>query len=107
MVVLARLIDSDQTRLIVAPVTHSEPPPGEGVAMPVAVKRNLRLDREASWIVTTEVNQFVWPGPDIRPAKGLETPLYGAIPARLFDEIRRQIADHAATKQAAVVKRTE
>jgi hypothetical protein len=43
------------------------------------VKRHLGLDDEPSWIITTEVNRFVWPGPDIRVVEGSDTPLYGAI----------------------------
>jgi hypothetical protein len=65
------------------------------------------LDDEPSWIVTTEVNRFIWPGPDIRPAKGLGTPLYGAIPAKLFDQVKQQISGNAKAGQSVVVKRTE
>lgn len=107
VVVLARVLEGEVTRLIVAPVTHSEPPGGEGVEIPPAVKRHLRLDDERSWIVTTEVNQFIWPGPDIRPARGSDTPLYGAIPAKLFAQLKMQISGNAQAGQAAVIKRTE
>ena len=107
VVVLARIIEGELTRLIVAPITHLEPPNGGGVELPPAVKRHLGLDDERSWIISTEVNQFIWPGPDIRPAKGAETPLYGAIPAKLFDHLKGQISDNAQNKQAVITKRTE
>jgi len=107
VVVLAKLVEGDFTRIIVAPITHSEPPAGEGLEIPPSVKRNLRLDEERSWIITTEVNQFIWPGPDIRLSKGSESPLYGTIPAKLFDEATRQISDNAKAGQAVITKRTE
>lgn len=107
VVVLATIVEDGFTRLIVAPVTHSEPPASEGVEIPPAVKRHLRLDEERSWIVTTEVNQFIWPGPDIRPAEGSDTPLYGAIPAELFNQTKQQISQNARAGQAVITKRTE
>jgi len=107
VVVLAKVVEDDRTRLIVAPITHSQPPDGGGVEIPAAVKRNLRLDKDRSWIVTTEVNQFIWPGPDIRPAKEADTPLYGAIPAKLFNQTKQQISQNAQAGQAVATKRTE
>lgn len=107
VVVLARIAEGEFTRLIVAPITHSKAESGEGVPVPQAVKRHLGLDDEPSWIVTTEVNQFIWPGPDIRPAKGSDTPLYGAIPAKLFDQVKQQISANHQARQTSVVKRTE
>jgi hypothetical protein len=53
------------------------------------------LDDEAPcWIITTEMNQFVWPGPDIRKApSGQHT--YGLMPAALFRKVREQLlANH-------------
>ena len=35
---------------------------------PDTVKRRLELDDERSWIVLTEANRFIWPGPDLRPS---------------------------------------
>jgi hypothetical protein len=107
VVVLARLTGGDTTQLLVAPITHSKPDDGQGIPIPAAVKRHLGMDSEQSWIVTSELNRFVWPGPDIRPAKGNDSPLYGAIPARLFDQVKRQISDGAGTGRVAISKRTE
>ena len=75
--------------------------------MPPRVKQHLGLDKEQSWIVTTEVNRFVWPGPDVRIAKGSQTPLYGAIPAKLFEQVKGQIAANARDRKAGIVTRTE
>jgi hypothetical protein len=54
--------------VFVLPITHTPPEAAsDAVAIPPDVKRALRLDEQPSWIVTTEANAFVWPGPDIRP----------------------------------------
>lgn len=104
VVVVATKVVGDRTQLFVAPVTHREPDEGEGVEIPPPVKRHLGLDRERSWIVTTELNKFVWPGPDVRAVSG-EGPLYGAIPARLYEEMRVKILSHGTKLRAT--KRTE
>src|SRR5687768_12591528 len=71
VVVLATIVDGDRTQLLVAPVTHLEPrSKADGVEFPPRVKRHLGLDDDRSWVIVTELNRFVWPGPDIRPAKG-------------------------------------
>lgn len=91
MVVVARFVSGGQTQLLVAPVTHSEPKSGEGIEIPPPVKRHLGLDRERSWIVTTELNRFNWPGPDVRLVSDSGAPFYGAIPAKLFEQMRSSI----------------
>ncbi|HET7715214.1 MAG TPA: hypothetical protein VFK86_06275 [Bauldia sp.] len=107
VVVLARRAIGERTELLVAPITHSPPAPSEGVAVPQSVKRHLGLDDEPSWIIVTELNRFVWPGPDIRPAPGRDTPLYGAVPAKLFEQVRQAIGDHAMASRVRIPKRTE
>lgn len=61
-------------------VTHerrgslSTPRPDAGcVALPAPVKQRLGLDGERSWVITSEVNVFTWPGSDLRPIDGLES----------------------------------
>jgi hypothetical protein len=107
VVVVARVVTGDRTELMVAPVTHAPPRKTPGVAIPQSVKRHLGLDDAPSWVVVTELNRFVWPGPDIRPVKGGETPLYGAIPAKLFEQVRRGISSQAEAGRLLVPKRTE
>jgi hypothetical protein len=104
VVVVASRVVGDRTQLLVAPVTHREPDSGEGVEIPPPVKRYLGLDRERSWIVTTELNKFIWPGPDVRIVSG-DDPFYGAIPARLYEEMRSSIISHGNGLRAT--KRTE
>ena len=107
VVVVARIVEDDRTQLLVVPITHIEPAAGEGVPIPPRVKRDLGLDDEPSWIVTTELNRFVWPGPDIRMAGKKDSPLFGAIPSQLFDQVRRQIGQQVDSARVAITKRTD
>jgi hypothetical protein len=61
-----------QTIVTVLPITHTPPgDPGEAVEIPLATKQRLGLDSEKSWVVCSEVNRFMWPGPDLLMFKGL------------------------------------
>lgn len=90
VVVLATVTEGDLTQVYVAPVTTKPPREAGGlVEMPMAVKRHLGLDDARCWIVTSEVNRFIWPGPDVRPVRGGDgSPCYGKIPAALLEKVR-------------------
>ena len=81
-------------RVRVLPITHAATEPARSVAIPPRVKRHLGLDDDASWIVLDEVNEFVWPGVDLRPISrskpGVWT--FGILPSEIFDEIRTKLA---------------
>jgi hypothetical protein len=108
VVVVARTERDGLTQLLVAPVTHSRPDRNEdGIPIPPRVKKHLGLDEEESWIVVTELNGFIWPGPDIRVAPGSDSPLYDALPAKLFRQVQQGIGRHAAGPAFRMTKRTE
>jgi hypothetical protein len=108
VVVVARIVRGDEVELLVAPVTHSQPDRREdGIEMPRSVKRHLGLDSERSWILLTELNRFIWPGPDIRVAPGRDSPLYDAIPEWLFVKVREEIANRARSGHLQMTKRME
>ena len=71
------------------------------------MKKQLGLDRERSWIILTELNRFIWPGPDIRPLPGDDDPFYDALPDWLFVRVRDGIVARAQAGQLKVTKRTE
>jgi hypothetical protein len=74
----------------VLPITHTPPSnAADAIEIPAAVKARLRLDDERSWIVLTESNRFVWPGPDLR---GLDTDTgyFGQLPPALFADVKRR-----------------
>jgi hypothetical protein len=61
------------TRVLVLPVTHAPPRnPNHAVEIPALIKRQLKLDDVPSWVVLTEWNEFVWPGPDLRRLPGVD-----------------------------------
>lgn len=108
VVVVALRTINQRTELIVAPITHSQPiVPGDAVEIPRQVKRHLGLDQERSWIMTTELNRFIWPGPDIRPAQDDGSPLYGTIPEQLFEKVKVGILLQSRGSQFGMTKRTE
>lgn len=81
-----------KTRVVVSPITHRNPGPERGLLIPPAVKAHLGLDDDRSWIVTDEVNVFVWPGVDLAPLPGRPGRYaYGKIPAKLFLELRDRL----------------
>ena len=102
------MLDDDGSPVVrVLPITHSPPQnPEDAVEIPLAVKQRLRLDDERSWIVLTESNRFVWPGPDLRPCN-TESGYLGMLPPGLFAEARRRFVAMARGHAHASVSRTE
>ena len=96
----------------VLPITHAPPAdPGDAIEIPAALKNRLRLDHERSWIVLTESNRFVWPGPDLRSVDS-DAGYYGALTPGLFAEVKRRFVaiargEVAASPPHASVPRTE
>jgi hypothetical protein len=106
VVVIARIEQKGGTGILVAPITHTPPEKvQDALEIPASVKRHLGLDAERSWIVLTELNRFIWPGPDIRPVPGGDSPFYDAIPDWLFLKVRAKLAEAAG--RLKVTKRTE
>jgi hypothetical protein len=108
-VVVTTTNDQGDTVLIVLPITHTPPrDPNLAVEIPAATKARLGLDDERSWVVVTDANRFIWPGPDLRPLKPGDTSsvAYGYLPAKLFNEVRDKLAVAVAARLAGAVKRT-
>lgn len=80
-------------RVRVVPIAHRPSEPERSIALPPRVKRHLGLDADASWIVLDEINEFTWPGVDLRPVSrarpGVWT--FGVLPTEVFDEIREKL----------------
>lgn len=66
-VIVLSVEDKDGERIVqVAAITHTPPRrPGDAVELPAQTKQRLGLDDARSWIVTTELNRFTLPGPDL------------------------------------------
>src|SRR5262245_35162488 len=92
-----------KVEVLVAAISHAAPAaPTDGVELSAEVKHSLGLDDHASWIVTTEANVFVWPGPDIRPVPGRTpvTVVYGRVPRNILVRVVRSYLANRARKRA-------
>ena len=99
-IVLTAADEEGDLRVYVVPVTHSAPSDDpHAVELPPSVKRRLGLDDAPSWIVTNELNRFVWPGYDLRPVARSkpDTLAWGFLPENVFSAVKRRIAAHQRT----------
>jgi hypothetical protein len=109
-IVAAIRMEAGLKRVLVLPVTHSEPSTETvAVEIPAVVKARLGLDELRSWIVISEYNEFVWPGPDLRRAPDSDdsSVAYGVLPTGLFAAIRQALLALVAAGRVSSVPRTE
>ncbi|UVC08349.1 plasmid maintenance toxin (PemK-like) [Rhizobium sp. TH2] len=101
-------IDENGNRIVrVLPITHTPPGnPGDAVEIPHAVKTRLKLDDERSWIILTESNRFIWPGPDVRPLD-TENGYYGPLPPTLFRQVKERFVAIAKSASHRAISRTD
>jgi hypothetical protein len=110
VVVLDRQIRDGITIVTVVAVTHSPPTdPADVIEIPAAIKAHLQLDGQRSWIVLSEVNSFVWPGPDLSPLPRSSPPRfdYGVLPPRFFRKMRDQLVALTKARRVQIVTRTQ
>lgn len=107
-IVLTRQVIEGVSIVSVVPVTHTPPSnPADAIAMPPGLKRHLGLDDEPSWIVVSELNDFVWPGPDLRPIPGKPDRYdYGVLPPTFFRKLQEAIFERLKAKNVGIVPRT-
>lgn len=92
-IVLSTRTDGEDTVVTVAAITHTPPANAAmAVEIPLRVKQHLKLDSERSWIVCTEVNRFIWPGPDLSCIPGSENSYsYGVLPPLFLKQVKRTL----------------
>jgi hypothetical protein len=108
-VILVAIHEDGERVVMVLPVSHGPPRDRDlAVEIPASVKRRLKLDDERSWVVLSEVNRFVWPGPDLRPLTPGDAASisYGSLPFALFEEIRTKLIAAIRAHRTRVVSRT-
>lgn len=106
-IVLSVVDEDGETLVYVAPITHRPPVDDTAVPLPMSMKRRLGLDASPSWIVTSELNRFVWPGYDLRPISRDEPEVFawGFLPTELFEAVKRQIVLHHRSRRLGTVDR--
>jgi hypothetical protein len=75
--------------------------------IPPRVKQHLGLDGERSWIILDEINDFLWPGFDLRPVPGSEPARmdYGMLPPRFYRAVREAVLALARDRRLRRVPR--
>ena len=109
-IVLTTVASGNDQVVTVLPITHTPPSdPQLAVEIPHTVKRRLGLDDARSWVVLSEANRFIWPGPDLRLAIPNDTGsvAYGPLPYGLFEDIRVKFLAALKARMAQAVSRTE
>jgi len=109
-IVAARQVIEGREVVTVVPITHNPPADAsDAVEIPAALKSYLGLDDLPSWIVVTETNNFLWPGPDLRARRGIHPSRfdYGMLPPRFFAHIRDRVLQMHLQRRLTAVHRTE
>ena len=108
-IILVSVDDGGDRVVTVLPISHTPPADAAlAVELPAATKRRLGLDDERSWVVLTKANRFLWPGPDLRPARpgDAASVAYGLLPFGLFETIRRQFIAAIRARRVRIVPRS-
>ncbi len=95
-------------------MSHKPPTASErAIAVPRKLMRHLGLDEDPSWIYTDQLNEFTWPGPDVRPAEWLSrrpgargTCIIGALPADWFALVKQDVVANLRLKGTQIIRRT-
>ena len=108
-IILVLLREGEHPIVRVLPVTHSQPADlADALEIPLPTKQRLGLDPERSWVVLSEANDLIWPGPDLRPAVigDPSTVAYGMLPPGFMRVLRERLAQRRRAK-LAVTTRTQ
>jgi hypothetical protein len=108
-IILVILREGEHPIVRVLPVTHTPPAdPADALEIPQPTKQRLGLDSERSWVMLSEANDFIWPGPDLRPAVNGDpaSVAYGMLPPGFMAVLRERLAQRRREK-LAVTRRTE
>ena len=108
-IILVILREGEHPIVRVLPVTHAAPAdPADALEIPLATKQRLGLDSERSWVVLSEANDFIWPGPDLRPVVSGDpsTVVYGMLPPGFMAVLRERLVQRRRAK-LAITGRTE
>lgn len=106
-IVVARQTAGGETVATVVPITHTPPHDlASALELPASIKKHLGLDDERSWIILDEVNDFFWPGPDLRPVEPGKI-AYGVLPPGFFRKMRDLLLKIHAKRKLALVRRSQ
>lgn len=105
LIVHVRENEYQESEVYIVPVTHTEPSSRtEAIEIPLITKQRLRLDDDRSLLILTEVNRFIWVGPDVRKTQANESS-YGFLPSGLVKDVITQFKRNAINRRLGVVDR--
>ena len=78
-----------RTLVRVVSITHRPPDkPDSAIELPLKVRQHLGMDDARAWAIVDELNEFAWPGFDLRPvSRNSDRTDFGFLPPRLFDTL--------------------
>jgi len=111
-IVIATRDAHNKSLVSVVPITHTKPSKlDEAIEIPRATKTRLGLSDnvdERSWVILSEINRFIWPGPDLRSITHNKTDVYdyGLLPPAFYDQLKNKLLEVIRKSRTSVVKRT-
>ena len=109
-IVAAQQIIEGRQVVTVVPATHRPPnDPADALEIPAAIKAHLGLDGLRSWIMLTETNDFLWPGPDLKPISRSQPANFefGMLPPRFYAHLRELLLQANSKRRLIRVERSE
>ena len=104
----AVVITMKSNKVAVLAITHSQPKPNtRAFELPQHIKKDLGLDSERSWVITSEVNIFDWPGFDLRPIKNKDSVVYGKLPTTVLKKLTVIVQERIQGQQIKITNRNE
>ena len=89
VVIVATRTVRNRVHVAAVPITHTAPSDSnQAIKLTRQTQRRLGLDDDQSWIITDELNEFGWPGPDLEPREDTGQYEYGELPAVVFKAVR-------------------
>lgn len=111
-IIIATRDAHNKSLVSVVPITHTKPSRlDEAIEIPQATKTRLCLSDspdERSWVILSEINRFIWPGPDIRSITNDNTDVYeyGLLPPAFYEQLKNKLLEVIRKSRTSVVKRT-
>jgi hypothetical protein len=102
IVVARRSAEGGSVLVPLLPITHRAPG-SEGESHLGLTRREceaIGLDAGEHWVVLDEMNEFVWPGHDLRPIPGTDRFDHGMLPEATFRRIVRAVLALDARRKA-------
>ena len=115
VVVLSAVRDGSKEIVYCLGISHSEPKSHQrALPLPTKLLRYLGLSEEPSLAYTDQLNVFIWPGPDLRPASWLssrphtdDSCVIGHLPSDWFELLKMHLEESRQLGKLAAIKRSE